>query len=248
MAGLARDRDRERNRADDAARRLLEIDRHLGEDVRTACSAARGASAHAEELVAEEDGKEVGDVREVEVGRPEAAGAKALVPEAVVELARLRLREDLVRLGRLAEALLGVWLLREEAGAHEVEERDALLEHFEQALVAAEIVGPKLVEDARRPPDVHLLLAGLEDIAEGGTELREERTLAGREPWILEAAAEETGAELEARHAVVQVRAGPVGEPGVDGLGEAEQPLRHADRRRDDDHEHELRLEQDDLD
>src|ERR671930_2490166 len=128
--------------------------------------------------------------------------------------------------------------LREEAGAHEVEERDALLEHFEQAPVAAEIVGPKLVEDARRPPDVHLLLAGLEDIAEGGTELREERTLAGREPWILEAAAEETGAELEARHAVVQVLAGPVGEPGVDRLGEAEQPLRHAPRRRDDDHEH----------
>ena len=40
--------------------------------------------------------------------RAEAAAAQALVPVAVVELARLRVREHLVRLGDLAEALLGV--------------------------------------------------------------------------------------------------------------------------------------------
>jgi hypothetical protein len=41
----------------------------------------------------------------------EAAGAQALVAEAVVELARLWLGEHLVGLGRFTKALLGIRLL-----------------------------------------------------------------------------------------------------------------------------------------
>ena len=68
---------------------------------------ARRAAAEAD-LVAEEGGEEVGQVAEVDVARLEAAAAQARVAVAVVELARLRLRQHLVRLDDLAEPLLGV--------------------------------------------------------------------------------------------------------------------------------------------
>ena len=61
-----------------------------------------------EDVVAEEGGEEVGEAAEVEVRRLEAAAAQARVAVAVVELARLRLRENLVRLDDLAEPLLRV--------------------------------------------------------------------------------------------------------------------------------------------
>ena len=49
----------------------------------------------------------------MEVGRPEAARLEALVPVPVVELPRLALGEDLVGLGRLAEPLARVRMLRD---------------------------------------------------------------------------------------------------------------------------------------
>src|SRR5919201_6667473 len=100
--------------------------------------------------------------------------------------------------------------LREQARAHEVEECYTLLEHFEQAPVAGEVVGAKLVEHARRAPHVKLLLAGLERVGEGRPQLREEGPLARRERGILEATAEQARTELQAGHALVQVLARPV--------------------------------------
>ena len=83
-----------------------ELDLDLGEDVGAARRPAR-ARAHApEEVVAEEGGEDVGEVAEVEIGRPEPARAETLVAVAVVELPRLGLRQHLVGLGRLAEPLV----------------------------------------------------------------------------------------------------------------------------------------------
>ena len=67
----------------------------------------------AEERLAEEGAEDVGEVAEVEVGRREPAAAQALAPVAVVGCAALGIGEHLVRLGRLAEALLGVGRLRD---------------------------------------------------------------------------------------------------------------------------------------
>ena len=94
-----------------AARRVDELDLDLGRDVR----AARGgrAAAAAEQVVAEERGEEVAETAEVEVRRREAARAQAGVAVAVVERARLGVREHLVRLGHLAEARFGVGLGRD---------------------------------------------------------------------------------------------------------------------------------------
>src|SRR5262249_20228469 len=61
---------------------------------------------------AEEAREEVAEIAEIERRRGEAPGAKSRVAVPVVELARLGVGEHLVRLGHLAEALLGVGLLR----------------------------------------------------------------------------------------------------------------------------------------
>jgi len=66
------------------------------------------AAEAAEEIVPEEDREQVAQVPEVEVRGTEAAGLQPLVAVAVVELARVGLREHLVRLGRLPELLLGI--------------------------------------------------------------------------------------------------------------------------------------------
>src|SRR5439155_26548930 len=82
-------------------------------DLRRDVAAARCAAAHAsaEEIVAEERAEEIADVAEVEVPRREAAGPQPRMAIAVVQLARLRVREHLVRLGDLAEAHLRIGLL-----------------------------------------------------------------------------------------------------------------------------------------
>src|ERR671910_179851 len=104
--------DRERDRARGTAGCLLELDLHLRQNVGSTGSAPARRRGHAtEEVVPEEDGEDVGEAREVEVGRLEAARAKALVAEAVIQLACLLLRQDLVRLSRLAEALLRVGMV-----------------------------------------------------------------------------------------------------------------------------------------
>ena len=65
-------------------------------------------AAAEQNLVAEEGGEEVGEVSEVDMARLEAAAAQACVAVAVVQRARLALREHLVCLDDLLEARLGV--------------------------------------------------------------------------------------------------------------------------------------------
>src|SRR6266545_6214438 len=112
MAGLAGYVDGYGDGAHDSARGLLEVDGHFRQDIGATAASPGSASPHAEELVAEEDGKEIGDVREVELGRPETAGSQPFVTEAVVELARLPPRKDLVCLRRLAKPFLRAGFLR----------------------------------------------------------------------------------------------------------------------------------------
>src|SRR5215211_7516038 len=99
------------NRSGRPVRRLDEVDLDLGGHV--AASPGSPTRGRAEQVVPEEGGEDVGEVAEVEVRRLVAATAQAGVPIAVVELARLGLREHLVRLHHLAEALLGVGRLRD---------------------------------------------------------------------------------------------------------------------------------------
>ena len=96
----------ERNPDGRPLRGLDELDRHLGDDVAAAGGAAPASAP--EQVVAEEGAEEVAEGAEVEVGRLEAAGAEPGVAVAVVELARLRVRERLVGLRDLAEAHLGL--------------------------------------------------------------------------------------------------------------------------------------------
>ena len=93
----------------DAGERLGERDLGARGDI---AAARRPAAARllAEERLAEERAEDVREVAEVEVGRREAAAAEPFAPVAVVGGAALRVGEHLVRLGRLAEALLGVGL------------------------------------------------------------------------------------------------------------------------------------------
>src|SRR5581483_12060849 len=68
----------------------------------------RAARAAPEQIVAEERREQVGEAAEVEVARLVAAAPQPRVAVPVVQLARLRLREHLVRLDDLAEALLRI--------------------------------------------------------------------------------------------------------------------------------------------
>src|SRR5438045_4208676 len=86
-------RDAERHLALRAARGVDELDLDLGRQVR----AATATGTAADEVVAEEGGKQVREAAEVEVPRLEAAAPKARVPVPVVQLAGLRVRERLVR-------------------------------------------------------------------------------------------------------------------------------------------------------
>src|SRR5205085_5028552 len=92
------------DRALHAVRGFDELDLDLGQDV---AAPGRSAPAGAEQVLAEERREEIGDVPEVE-GRGPAAAPQPLVPEAVVDVAPLRIREHLVGLDALLEALLGV--------------------------------------------------------------------------------------------------------------------------------------------
>src|SRR5207244_1917400 len=67
----------------------------------------------AEYAVAEERGEDVREVSEIDVARREAAALESRMAVAVVELARLRIREHLVRLGDLLEAIGRVRRIRD---------------------------------------------------------------------------------------------------------------------------------------
>src|SRR5207249_571896 len=83
-------------------------DGRAGLDLRGDVRSARAARARrdAEDVVSEEGREDVGEAAEVERRRPEAATPQPGVAEAVIELARLGLREDLVGLDDLLEALV----------------------------------------------------------------------------------------------------------------------------------------------
>ena len=110
LAPATGDGDAERNVPLRPRRRLRERDLDVGGDVRAARPHAHRLR---DQVVAEEGREDVGEAAEVEGRGPEAAAAQAGVAEAVVELARLALREHLVRLDRLLEALLGIGRLRD---------------------------------------------------------------------------------------------------------------------------------------
>ena len=104
-AAAAHGGDLERHFAFHAARGVHELDLDRGEEI----GAARAAGpTPAEQVVAEERREQVGEAPEVEVAGLEAAAAEAGMAVAVVELARLRLGEHLVRLHHLAETVVRV--------------------------------------------------------------------------------------------------------------------------------------------
>ena len=105
-ATRARDRDLERHLARRAACSVGQVDLDTCGDVRA--TTAPRAAGDAEEVVAEERGEQVGQVAEVERRRLEAAAAQAVVPETVVHLTALAVRQNLVGLDDLAETLLRV--------------------------------------------------------------------------------------------------------------------------------------------
>src|SRR5262249_36018351 len=107
-AALARECDVERNADRRTRERLLEIelDDALHVAARTTC--VRSAS---QEVLAEERGKDVGQAAEVGEDRLESSALQAGRAEPVVRRAALRIRQHLVCLGDVAEAMLGVRLL-----------------------------------------------------------------------------------------------------------------------------------------
>src|SRR5512132_4138908 len=110
-AGAARDRNGERNLPLDSARSLDQLDLDLNGEVRP--TRAFRTAADAEEVVAEERCEQIVEAAEVELRRREAAAAESRMPEAVVQLARLPLRERLVGLDDLAKTLLRIGCLRD---------------------------------------------------------------------------------------------------------------------------------------
>src|SRR5262249_6882329 len=110
-AGATRYGDGERDLTLGPCRRLDELDLDADTEVGAAC--ARRPGADAEEVIAEERGEEIGEAAEVELRRRAAAAAERGMAEPVVELAGLSLREHLVGLDDLPEALLRVGRCRD---------------------------------------------------------------------------------------------------------------------------------------
>ena len=105
VAALAGGRDLDLDRALDAGERVRELDRDRDADV---AAAAAPAAVAREEVVAEEGGEDVAQVREGEVARRVAAAPQPGVAVLVVAASPLGVGEHLVRLGDGAEALLRV--------------------------------------------------------------------------------------------------------------------------------------------
>ena len=109
---------------------------------------------------------------------------------------------------------------RVERLAEHTEQRGALLEQLEQALVRLELVPTRAFEQAGRAADVEAL-ALLEQLREGGPKRRQEGRLALGEARILEPLAELMRPRLQARQRVVQVLAGQFASPGSTGATKA---------------------------
>ena len=110
-AATAADRDAERHLARRPRGRLGELDLDVRRDV--GATAAAGASGNPEQVVAEEGREQTREVAEVEGARTEAPASQARVSEAIVELAALGVRQHLVRLDNLTEALFCIGRARD---------------------------------------------------------------------------------------------------------------------------------------
>jgi hypothetical protein len=128
-----------------------------------------------------------------------------------------------------------------------IEQVGPALHELEQAPVRVELFGPDLPEEVGSAAHVQTLLRR-DELGERRPERGEKRTLGLAQPLVLEAALQEACAELQSRDRLVQVVARPLGEAGVDGIVEVEEPLGDAAGRGDDDDHHELRLQEQDLD
>ncbi len=107
-AALARNPNLDGNRRREAGERFIQVDLDDGVEIGAAGRPTGARRGSTEEILAEERGKDVREVAEVRKAGLEASAPEARVPEAVVQRAALRIREHLVRLGNLPEALLGV--------------------------------------------------------------------------------------------------------------------------------------------
>ncbi len=88
---------------------VFEGDRRAGHDIAAAGGASRAGRCLAEDRFAEERAEDVGEVAEVEIAGCEAAPTEAFAAVTVIRRAPIGVGEHLVRLRRLAKALVGVW-------------------------------------------------------------------------------------------------------------------------------------------
>src|SRR5438046_315191 len=140
------------------------------------------------------------------------------------------------------------WAPRIERLAHDLEQRGACLEDLDQALVDIELLAAEVFEEAGGSADVEALALRRERLPEERLDRLQERPLGHAETRIVEPPEEQMAAELEARHALVEVLRCPVRETRIDRVREAVDTLRHAPGRGDDDDHRELRLKQEHLD
>ncbi len=108
-ATLARNGDAEGHLALRPGRHLREVDLDPRGNVGAAAAPAAPPSP-TEQVVAEKGGEQIREAAQVERGRLEAAAAQPRVAEAVVELAPLRVGEDLVGLDDFAKPVVGIRL------------------------------------------------------------------------------------------------------------------------------------------
>src|SRR5204862_426938 len=107
--------------------------------------------------------------------------------------------------------------LRLRRRAEHVEHRSALHDELEEIAVRLELLRANVAEQIGGAADVEALLGGNE-LGERRPQGSEKVVLTRREPRILETAAQERRAELQAGNGLVQVVARPLREPAVDGL------------------------------
>ena len=123
----------------------------------------------------------------------------------------------------------------------DVEQRLPALEQLEQAAVRPQLVGAGGVQEARGATDEDSLLLGGGALQHRAQDL-EERPLRRWERRVFQSAAQTLRTEPQADDLLVEIRPHPVDEPGINGVVELEQSLRHRSRRCDDDRHHDVRL------
>ena len=115
----------------------------------------------------------------------------------------------------------------------ELEHRRPALEHVEQALARLELGAARVTEQARGPADVELRSSCGDDVDERRPQpVSRKRRSRVEQARVLERGGSNVRARAPPDDRLLEVRARPVDEAGVDGLLELEHPLRDARRRR----------------